>query len=54
MIKDVVVNLSGRGTQNFAADYAVSLGATFGAHLVGIALSTIVIPDGTLGGSRSI
>ena len=34
MIKDVVVNLS-RG-QDFAADYAVSLGASFGAHLVGI------------------
>jgi nucleotide-binding universal stress UspA family protein len=49
VIKDVVVNLSGR--QDFAADYAVSLGATFGAHLVGIAfIYDPVIPDGALGG----
>jgi nucleotide-binding universal stress UspA family protein len=51
MIKDVVVNLSGRGRQDFAADYAVSIGATFGAHLVGIAfVDDAVIPDGSLGG----
>jgi nucleotide-binding universal stress UspA family protein len=51
VIKDVVVNLSGRGRQDFAADYAVSLGATFGAHLVGIAfVYDPVIPDGALGG----
>ena len=36
MIKDVVVNLSGRARQDFAADYAVSVGAAFGAHVVGI------------------
>jgi nucleotide-binding universal stress UspA family protein len=49
MIKDVVVNLS-RG-QDFAADYAVSLGASFGAHLVGVSfIYDPVIPDGTLGG----
>jgi nucleotide-binding universal stress UspA family protein len=51
VIKDVVVNLYGRGRQDFAADYAVSLGATFGAHLVGIAfIYDPIIPDGTLGG----
>jgi nucleotide-binding universal stress UspA family protein len=51
VIKDVVVNLSGRGRQDLAADYAVSLGATFGAHLVGIAfVYDPVIPDGSLGG----
>jgi nucleotide-binding universal stress UspA family protein len=51
MIKDVVVNLSGRGQQDFAADYAVSIGATFGAHLAGIAfVYDAVIPDGSLGG----
>src|SRR6516164_4671322 len=49
MIKDVVVNLS-RG-QDFAADYAISLGAAFGAHLVGISfVYDPVIPDGTMGG----
>ena len=51
MIKDIVVNLSGAGSQDFAADYAVSVGASFGAHLVGIAfLYDPVIPDGSLGG----
>jgi nucleotide-binding universal stress UspA family protein len=51
MLKDVVVNLSGRAPQDFAADYATSLAATFGAHAVGIAfLYEPVIPDGTLGG----
>jgi nucleotide-binding universal stress UspA family protein len=51
MIKDVVVNLFGRGRQDFAADYAVSLGAKFGAHLVGVAfVYDPVIPDGALGG----
>jgi nucleotide-binding universal stress UspA family protein len=51
VLKDLVVNLAARGGQNFAADYAVSLGATFGAHLVGIAfIYDPVIPDGTLGG----
>jgi nucleotide-binding universal stress UspA family protein len=51
VIKDVAVNLAGRGPQDFAADYAISLGATFGAHIVGIAfIYDPVIPDGTLGG----
>jgi nucleotide-binding universal stress UspA family protein len=51
VIKDVVVNLSGRDPQDFAADYAVSLGAAFGAHLVGIAfVYDPVIPNGTMGG----
>jgi len=50
MIKDIVVNLSGRATQDFAANYAVSLAATFGAHVTGIAfLYEPVIPDGTFG-----
>jgi nucleotide-binding universal stress UspA family protein len=51
VIKDLVVNLSGRARQDFAADYAVSVGAAFGAHGVGIALVyDPVIPDGMLGG----
>ena len=37
MIKDVVVNLSVRQHGGAALDYAVSLAATFGAHLAGIA-----------------
>jgi nucleotide-binding universal stress UspA family protein len=51
MIKDVVVNLAGRGPQDFAADYAISLAATFKAHIAGIAfVYDPVIPDGALGG----
>jgi nucleotide-binding universal stress UspA family protein len=51
VIKDIVVSLSGRVAQDFAADYAVSVAASFGAHITGIAfLFDPVIPDGTLGG----
>ena len=51
MLKDVVVNLSGRASLDFAADYAISIAATFGAHVTGVAfLYEPVIPDGTLGG----
>ena len=51
MIKDLVVNLSGRGAQDFAADYAASVAASFGARIVAIAFRyEPVIPDGTLGG----
>ncbi len=50
MIKDIVVNLVGRGPQDFAAEYAISVAATFGAHLVGTAfVYDAVIPDGALG-----
>jgi nucleotide-binding universal stress UspA family protein len=51
MLKDVVVNLSGRVPQEFAADYATSVAAAFSAHLAGIAfLYDPVIPDGSLAG----
>jgi len=51
MFKDIVVNISGRGPRDFAADYATSIAATFGAHVAGISfLYEPVIPDGTLGG----
>ena len=51
MLKDIVVNLSVRAEQDFAANYATSIAATFGAHVAGIAfLYEPVIPDGTLGG----
>ncbi len=51
MVKDIAVNLSGRVAQDFAADYAISVAAAFGAHVAGIAfLYDPVIPDGTLGG----
>src|SRR5215468_6166304 len=51
MLKDVVVNLSGRAPRDFAAEYAISIAATFGAHITGISfVYEPVIPDGTLGG----
>jgi nucleotide-binding universal stress UspA family protein len=51
MLKDVVVNLSGRDPQDYAAEYAASVAATFGAHIAGVSfLYEPVIPDGTLGG----
>jgi nucleotide-binding universal stress UspA family protein len=51
VIKDVVVNLAGRGAQDFAGDYAISIAKTLGAHVAGVAfLYEPVIPDGTLGG----
>src|SRR5262249_49000046 len=51
MLKDVVVNLSGRAPRDFAAEYAISIAATIGAHITGISFAyEPVIPDGTLGG----
>jgi nucleotide-binding universal stress UspA family protein len=51
MVKDVVVNLSGREPQDFAADYALSLAKTFGAQVTGIAfLFEPIIPDTMFGG----
>jgi nucleotide-binding universal stress UspA family protein len=50
-IKDLVVNLTGGHPQDFAADYAISLAASFGAHLTGVGfIYEPVIPDSVLGG----
>jgi nucleotide-binding universal stress UspA family protein len=51
MVKDVVVNLTGGHPQDFAADFAISLGSTFGAHVAGVAfIYEPVIPGDMLGG----
>ncbi len=51
MLKDVVVNLTGGGPQDFAANYAVSVAKEFGAQVTGIAfVFDPVIPDAGLGG----
>ncbi len=51
MLKDVVVNLTGGGPQDFAAEYAVSVAKAFGAQVSGIAfVYDPVIPDAGLGG----
>jgi nucleotide-binding universal stress UspA family protein len=51
MLKDIVVNLSGQGPRDFAAEYATSIAGMFGAHITGVSfVYEPVIPDGTLGG----
>jgi nucleotide-binding universal stress UspA family protein len=51
MIKDVVVNLTGGAPQAFAADYAISIARTFGAHIEGVGfVYEPVIPGSLLGG----
>ncbi len=51
MLKDIVVNLTGGGPQDFAVNYAISVAREFGAQLTGIAfVFDPVIPDAGLGG----
>src|SRR5262249_17919671 len=51
MIKDVVVNLTGGHPQDFACDYAISVAAAFGAHVVGVGfVYEPFIPASLLGG----
>ena len=51
MIKDLVVNLGGGGTKDVTADYAISMGKAYGAHVVGVAfVYEPVIPGSLLGG----
>jgi nucleotide-binding universal stress UspA family protein len=51
MIKDLVVNLTGGQPQDFAADYAISVAAAFGAHVAGVGfIFEPVIPGSMLGG----
>jgi nucleotide-binding universal stress UspA family protein len=51
MIKDLVVNLGGGTTPDAAAGYAISMGKTYGAHVVGVAfVYEPVIPGSLLGG----
>jgi nucleotide-binding universal stress UspA family protein len=51
MIKDVVVNLVGRGAQDFAGEYALSVAKAFDAQVTGIAfVYDPVIPDAGFGG----
>ena len=51
MIKDLVVNLGGGETRDFAADYAISMAQAYGAHVVGVAfVYEPVIPGSLLGG----
>src|SRR5262245_59922635 len=51
MVKDIVVNLTGGHPQEFAADYALSVAAVFGAHIVGVGfIYEPIIPGTVLGG----
>jgi nucleotide-binding universal stress UspA family protein len=52
MVKDLVVNLTGGHPQDFAADYALSVAAAFGAHVVGVGfIYEPIIPGSVLGGA---
>jgi nucleotide-binding universal stress UspA family protein len=51
MVKDIVVNLTGGQPQDFAADYAISVAAAFGAQIVGVGfIYEPIIPGSVLGG----
>jgi nucleotide-binding universal stress UspA family protein len=51
MIKDVIVNLTVGASRDVAADYAISVGSAFGAHLCGIGFAyEPVIPGTVFGG----
>jgi len=51
MLKDLIVNLTPARSQDPAADYAVSLAATFGAHLTAAAFALEpAIPASVMGG----
>ncbi len=54
MVKDILVNLTGGASQDFAADYALSLARLFGAHIAGIGfVYEPVIPGSVMGGIPS-
>jgi nucleotide-binding universal stress UspA family protein len=51
MVKDLVVNLTGGHPQDFAVDFAVSVAASFSAHIAGVAfIYEPIIPGDMLGG----
>jgi nucleotide-binding universal stress UspA family protein len=51
MLKDIVANLSVGRSRDVATDFAVSVAATFGAHLTGVAfLYEPLIPSGDMSG----
>lgn len=51
MIRDIVVSLSPGAARDVAAEYAVSLGETFNAHIAGIAFAyDPVLPASIMGG----
>lgn len=54
MLKDLVVNLSPAGSSDPAADYALSVAATFEAHIAGVAFAfEPIIPVTAMGGVAS-
>ncbi|HEY7301797.1 MAG TPA: universal stress protein [Xanthobacteraceae bacterium] len=51
MVKDLVVNLTGGHPQDFAADFALSMAASYAAHALGVGfIYEPVIPGDMLGG----
>src|SRR5262245_36438903 len=51
MIKDIVVSLSVGGSRDVAADYAVSVGEMFSAHVAGVAFAYEPVIPGTIMGA---
>ena len=54
MIKDIVVNLTVGAQRDVAADYAVSLGRTIGAHVAGVGFCYEVVVPGSVFGSVAV
>jgi nucleotide-binding universal stress UspA family protein len=54
MIKDVIVNLTVDASRDAAADFAISVARTFGAHLAGIGFAHEVPIPGSIFGSTAV
>jgi nucleotide-binding universal stress UspA family protein len=54
MIKDVIVNLTVDASRDAAADFAISVARTFGAHLAGIGFAYEVPIPGSIFGSTAV
>ncbi len=54
MLKDIVVNLTVGAKPDVAADYAISLGRTFGAHVAAVGFCYEVVVPGSVFGSVAV
>jgi nucleotide-binding universal stress UspA family protein len=54
MIKDIIVNLTVDASRDAAADFAISVARTFGAHLAGIGFAYEVPIPGSVFGSTAV
>ena len=54
MLKDIIVNLTVDAANDVAADYAISVGRTFEAHLAGISFAYEPVIPGSVFGSMAV